>query len=180
MRKWLANRGDSKACITAVIQRLAKVFPLSRRMKIGVIWMRYLSHVIAALDFEPIRQITALSLRLLYKLAKAVSNQGNYKEGRASLPADARATDRYPRRSASRYAPQHDGGRQRGIWPGQLPRGRAASSADARATDRYPRRPAPRYAPQHDGGCQAVSDQGNYQAARAAPTVRRSRYGPIS
>ncbi len=79
MQKWLANEGDLKSYATAVIQRLADVFPYPEHENRSI-WIGFVSHVFTALEFGADSTDNAAKAQLLYNLATAVFTLGNYRE----------------------------------------------------------------------------------------------------
>ena len=77
MRNWLA--GKEEKCTTRVIQRLNEVFPFPEHENRDV-WMKYLPHIQAALDFREDVDDEEARSELLHNIGWAFQLLGKYKE----------------------------------------------------------------------------------------------------
>jgi tetratricopeptide (TPR) repeat protein len=79
MQNWLAEKGELKACATTVMQQLDKVFP-SPKHESRAIWVRYLPHTRAALEFQDHSTDNTVKSRLLSNVAEGNLLLGKYQD----------------------------------------------------------------------------------------------------
>lgn len=79
MRKWLDENGNGGQCISWVTRRLADVFPWPEHEN-KEIWMQYLPHAAAALEYQEFTTEEDANRRLFSKLGKSYSLLGKYRE----------------------------------------------------------------------------------------------------
>ena len=72
MRNWLAEEGELRVCVTAVIQRLDELYPFPEYEN-RVIWTRYLPHTLTAIEFQNNSTDETAKSRLLFRVAQSNS-----------------------------------------------------------------------------------------------------------
>ncbi|KAB5581164.1 hypothetical protein GE09DRAFT_1256464 [Coniochaeta sp. 2T2.1] len=80
MRNWLDDKGQVRECRVAVLRRLAEAFPFPKHENREV-WMRYLPHAQAALEYGD--DAAEAEVDLLFHMAASFSILGKYKEAEA-------------------------------------------------------------------------------------------------
>jgi hypothetical protein len=79
MRNWLAMEGELNACVITVLQQLDKVFPFPEYEN-RVVWVRYLPHTLAALEFRDHSTDKVAKSSLLFKVAVGNYILGKYQD----------------------------------------------------------------------------------------------------
>ena len=82
MQNWMAEKGELKAHITSVMQRLDEVFPFPEHEN-RVLWVRYLPHMLRALSFQDHSTDKAAISSLLFNVAESQYILGKYHEAEA-------------------------------------------------------------------------------------------------
>ncbi|KID85971.1 kinesin light chain [Metarhizium guizhouense ARSEF 977] len=78
MQNWLENEG-LKSCVTSAIQRLDQAFPFPKHEN-RAMWMKYLPHAQAALEFREHPEGGKVDASLLFNVAESYSLLGQYQK----------------------------------------------------------------------------------------------------